>query len=123
MPFLELYADYPIENERKAPLHAEELAYRFHDLLLRHYKENKGVEFYAGKLCISPQYLSGMLTMSTGKSPKGWIVHYTLQEIYALLENPSVSIQDIARITKFANSTTLRRFLKKHTNISIPQNR
>ena len=54
---------------------------------------------------------------------KEWIIHYTLQEIYALLENPSISIQEIVQRTRFANLATLRRFFKRHTGTSLLQYR
>ena len=90
---------------------------------LKHYKENKEVAFYAEKLHVSSKYLTEALTLVSGKSPKEWIIHYTLQEIYALLENPSISIQEIVQRTRFANLATLRRFFKRHTGTSLLQYR
>ena len=87
------------------------------------YKENKEVAFYAEKLHVSSKYLTEALTLVSGKSPKEWIIHYTLQEIYALLENPSISIQEIVQRTRFANLATLRRFFKRHTGTSLLQYR
>ena len=71
----------------------------------------------------SSKYLTEALTLVSGKSPKEWIIHYTLQEIYALLENPSISIQEIVQRTRFANLATLRRFFKRHTGTSLLQYR
>lgn len=79
--------------------------------------------FYAEKLHVSSKYLTEALTLVSGKSPKEWIIHYTLQEIYALLENPSISIQEIVQRTRFANLATLRRFFKRHTGTSLLQYR
>lgn len=117
LPFLELYADYysTVKEHKVTTLHKEEIGYFFLDLLLKHYKENKEVAFYAEKLHVSSKYLTEALTLVSGKSPKEWIIHYTLQEIYALLENPSISIQEIVQRTRFANLATLRRFFKRHT--------
>lgn len=78
---------------------------------------------YAEKLHVSSKYLTEALTLVSGKSPKEWIIHYTLQEIYALLENPSISIQEIVQRTRFANLATLRRFFKRHTGTSLLQYR
>ena len=123
--FLELYADYysTVKEHKVTTLHKEEIGYFFLDLLLKHYKENKEVAFYAEKLHVSSKYLTEALTLVSGKSPKEWIIHYTLQEIYALLENPSISIQEIVQRTRFANLATLRRFFKRHTGTSLLQYR
>lgn len=125
LPFLELYADYysTVKEHKVTTLHKEEIGYFFLDLLLKHYKENKEVAFYAEKLHVSSKYLTEVLTLVSGKSPKEWIIHYTLQEIYALLENPSISIQEIVQRTRFANLATLRRFFKRHTGTSLLQYR
>lgn len=125
LPFLGLYADYysTVKEHKVTTLHKEEIGYFFLDLLLKHYKENKEVAFYAEKLHVSSKYLTEALTLVSGKSPKEWIIHYTLQEIYALLENPSISIQEIVQRTRFANLATLRRFFKRHTGTSLLQYR
>ena len=111
------------KESKVTTLHKEEIGYFFLDLLLKHYKENKEVAFYAEKLHVSSKYLTEALTLVSGKSPKEWIIHYTLQEIYALLENPSISIQEIVQRTRFANLATLRRFFKRHTGTSLLQYR
>ncbi len=125
LPFLELYADYysTVKEHKVTTLHKEEIGYFFLDLLLKHYKEKKEVAFYTEKLHVSSKYLTEALTLVSGKSPKEWIIHYTLQEIYALLENPSISIQEIVQRTRFANLATLRRFFKRHTGTSLLQYR
>lgn len=75
LPFLELYADYysTVKEHKVTTLHKEEIGYFFLDLLLKHYKENKEVAFYAEKLHVSSKYLTEALTLVSGKSPKEWI--------------------------------------------------
>ena len=77
LPFLELYADYysTVKEHKVTTLHKEEIGYFFLDLLLKHYKENKEVAFYAEKLHVSSKYLTEALTLVSGKSPKEWIIH------------------------------------------------
>ena len=71
LPFLELYADYysTVKEHKVTTLHKEEIGYFFLDLLLKHYKENKEVAFYAEKLHVSSKYLTEALTLVSGKSP------------------------------------------------------
>ena len=55
---------------------------------------------------------------TSGKSPKDWIIDYSLLEIKELLKNSSLNIQEITIRTKFLNQSALGRFFKRHTNMS-----
>ena len=58
-----------------------------------------------------------------GKSAKDWIVEYIVLEIKALLKNTNMNIQEIAVKTNFANQSSLGRFFRKHTGMSLSQYR
>ena len=58
------------------------------------------------------------LKETSGKSPKDWIIDYSLLEIKELLKNSSLNIQEITIRTKFLNQSALGRFFKRHTNMS-----
>ena len=60
---------------------------------------------------------------TSGKSAKDWIVEYIILEIKALLKNTSLNIQEIAIKTNFANQSSLGRFFRKHTGMSLSQYR
>ena len=59
----------------------------------------------------------------SGKSAKDWIVEYIVLEIKALLKNTNMNIQEIAVKTNFANKSSLGRFFRKHTGMSLSQYR
>ena len=59
----------------------------------------------------------------SGKSAKDWIVEYIVLEIKALLKNTNMNIQEIAVKTNFANQSSLGRFFRKHTGMSLSQYR
>lgn len=101
----------------------EELANKFFGLIMKHFKENKDVAFYADKLCITSKYLTMVIKETSGKSAKDWIVEYIILEIKALLKNTSLNIQEIAIKTNFANQSSLGRFFRKHTGMSLSQYR
>ena len=101
----------------------EELANKFFGLIMKHFKENKDVAFYADKLCITSKYLTMVIKEVSGKSAKDWIVEYIVLEIKALLKNTNMNIQEIAVKTNFANQSSLGRFFRKHTGMSLSQYR
>ena len=74
------------------------------------------------KLHVSSKYLSEVVKETSGKSPKDWIIDYSLLEIKELLKNSSLNIQEITIRTKFLNQSALGRFFLKDTPICLPLN-
>ena len=124
--YLELFNAYQKEatlmTDRK-DIRKEELANKFFGLIMKHFKENKDVAFYADKLCITSKYLTMVIKETNGKSAKDWIVEYVILEIKTLLKNTNMNIQEIAIRTNFANQSSLGRFFRKHTGMSLSQYR
>ena len=124
--YLELFNAYQKESTlmtARRDTRKEELANKFFGLIMKHFKENKDVAFYADKLCITSKYLTMVIKETSGKSAKDWIVEYIILEIKALLKNTSLNIQEIAIKTNFANQSSLGRFFRKHTGMSLSQYR
>ena len=123
--YLELFNAYQKEATLKTDrkdIRKEELANKFFELIMKHFKENKDVAFYADKLCITSKYLTMVIKETSGKSAKDWIVEYVILEIKTLLKNTNMNIQEIAIRTNFAKSS-LGRFFRKHTGMSLSQYR
>lgn len=124
--YLELFNAYQKEATLMADrkdIRKEELANKFFGLIMKHFKENKDVAFYADKLCITSKYLTMVIKETSGKSAKDWIVEYVILEIKTLLKNTNMNIQEIAIRTNFANQSSLGRFFRKHTGMSLSQYR
>ena len=97
--YLELFNAYEKEASlmtTRKDTRKEELANKFFGLIMKHFKENKDVAFYADKLCITSKYLTMVIKEVSGKSAKDWIVEYIVLEIKALLKNTNMNIQEIA---------------------------
>ena len=124
--YLELFNAYEKEASlmtTRKDTRKEELANKFFGLIMKHFKENKDVAFYADKLCITSKYLTMVIKEVSGKSAKDWIVEYIVLEIKSLLKNTNMNIQEIAVKTNFANQSSLGRFFRKHTGMSLSQYR
>ena len=121
--YLDLYNTYLNDSllmgGHKPDARKEELADQFFKLIMEHYKENREVAFYADKLFITSKYLSMIIKEVSGKTAKDWITEYIVLEIKALLKNSTMNIQQIAIKTNFANQSSLGRFFRKHTGMSL----
>ena len=121
--YLDLYNTYLdsslLMGGTKPDARKEELANQFFKLIMLYYKENREVAFYADKLCITSKYLSAVIKEVSGKTAKDWIIEYMVLEIKALLKNSTLNIQQIATKTNFANQSSLGRFFRKHTGMSL----
>ena len=96
------------------------LFHRFMHLIHEHAAQMHQVSFYAGKLCISPRYLHEITeTYSNGKTPKALIDEQLTAELKVLLNNPALSIAEIASLCQFPDSSYLSRFFKKNNRFFV----
>ena len=103
----------PFELSRK-----EELFQQFLKLMFKHSREEHSVSFYAGKMCITPRYLSAVLKELTGKTTNNWINHSLILDAKILLKTPNMTVQQVSDMLNFSNQSTFGKFFKKHTGQS-----
>ena len=84
-------------------------------LVIEYHTISRDVAFYADKMCISPKYLTMLITDNTGRSAKEWIVEYTILEIKVLLKDSNLEIKEVVSRTNFQSNSTMTRFFRKHT--------
>ena len=91
---------------------------QFLKLMFKHSREEHSVSFYAGKMCITPQYLSAVLKELTGKTTNNWIDHSLILDAKILLKTPNMTVQQVSDMLNFSNQSTFGKFFKKHTGQS-----
>ncbi|MDR2139369.1 MAG: helix-turn-helix domain-containing protein [Tannerella sp.] len=97
----------------------EEIFASFLTLLSKHCTEEHEVSFYAGKLCITPQYLSLVLKEQSGRSASRWIQDALMMEARGLLRiMPYISVQEVTNRLHFPDQSTFGKFFKKHAGQS-----
>lgn len=95
------------------------LFHKFMYLVHEHAAQEHQITFYAEKLCISTRYLNEItVSQANGKTPKELIEEQLTAEIKVQLNNPDLSIAEIAANCQFPDSSYISRFFKKHTGIS-----
>lgn len=95
------------------------LFHKFMHLIHEYASQEHQTSFYAEKLCISPRYLHEITTAySNGKTPKSIIDEQLTAEVKASLNNPNLSVAEIAEMYRFPDPSYLSRFFKKNTGMT-----
>lgn len=96
---------------------------RFTRLVDKDFKSYHDTKHYAGKLCITPNYLNEVVQKSMGISPKCYIQNKIIQEAKVLLAYSGLSVSEVAEQLNFENSSYFIRLFRKHTQLTPLQYR
>ncbi|KQB39834.1 MULTISPECIES: helix-turn-helix domain-containing protein [Flavobacterium] len=83
-----------------------------------HCKEQHSVEFFANALCVTPAHLNKIVKKITHRNAKDLISEALITKAKELLENPEITIVDIADELEFSNASSFSTFFKKRTALS-----
>lgn len=78
----------------------------------------RDIASYARKLNVSAKYLSQIVAEVTGETPRKWICRQVVLEAKALLDDPTLSVQQISESLNFANQSFFGTFFRRHTGLS-----
>lgn len=90
-----------------------ELFIAFMQTIPLHIKKEHTVNFYAGCLHVTPQYLRRIVKEFSGQSAYYVISHYLNREICKLLSDTRLSLQEIADELHFSDQAVLSKFFKR----------
>lgn len=82
------------------------------------YTQRHDVEYYADKLCITPNYLNKVVRLSLGTTAKLYIHKKLFEEAGRLLIYTTLSVTEIAECLHFDSSSYFVRFFRKQTGIT-----
>lgn len=98
-----------------------ELFNRFMMLLERDYKISRDVNYYAAQMNISSKYLTNIVNLVTGHTPKTIIDQYVILQLKMHLKRTTQSIKEMAWEFHFADVSFFCRYFKKHTGLTPQQ--
>ena len=78
----------------------------------------RGMAFYADKLCLTPKYLSKLIKQASGKSAPEWIDNFVILEAKNLLKYTNLAIKEIVFQLHFPNQSVFYKFFKAHTGMT-----
>lgn len=122
--YLDLYnkvvAINKITNRQRK--HKDEMQEEFFRLLKANIM-NREVAFYAGKLCITPKYLSIITKENTGSSAKELIDKFAITELKLRLKSTATQLKEIATQLNYPSEAFLCKYFKKRTGMTPSQYR
>lgn len=104
-----------LSKGKKAISRQNEIANNFKQLLNRHFKEHKLVQFYAEELCVSENYLNRCVKARYNKSCKQVIQETIILQSQILMLENSKDISEICFQIGFENPSHFSRVFKKVT--------
>lgn len=90
----------------------------FMRMVHEHHVRERSVAFYAGKLFISPKYLSLIIKETTGRSATEVIDSFVILEAKNLLRFSGKNIQQVAYELNFPNQSSFGKYFKHLTGMS-----
>lgn len=100
-----------------------EVFIRLIQLIEKYYMQERGVEFYADKLCLSPKYLSAVSKSICGYTVQELVFKAIIRKSISLLKNTQQDIQEISNVFGFPNASYFGTFFKKQVGMSPQQYR
>ena len=116
---LQFYSLRKDHDEVQRPLSRRvSYVHEFMRLVQKYHTQERSVGFYAGKLFISPKYLSLVIKEATGKSAADWIDECVILEAKNMLRFSGKNIQQVAYALNFTNQSSFGKYFKHLTGMS-----
>lgn len=87
-------------------------------LIEKFYMQERGVAFYADKLCLSPKYLSALSKSVCGYTVQELVFRAIIRKSIFWLKNTNKSVQEISDDLNFPNASFFGTFFKKQTGLA-----
>lgn len=107
------------EGEQRSSMSREQKLFSdFIQLVGRFAVQERKIEFYAGRLCISPRYMSTIIRQVSGKGAKQWIDEAVIIRAKVSLRHSDKTVAEIADEMNFANPSFFCKYFKRLTGIT-----
>ena len=105
-------------SDNRKMTHHDILFEKFLNLVQTHYKEQRGLEFYADKLCVTSKHLSKVIKATSGKPANDWIDDHVTLEAKALLKSTNMTVEQISEELNFPSQSFFGKYFKRVTGFS-----
>ena len=110
--------DMAREADPTSTARVKQLFERFMALVTEYHCTERGMAFYADKLCLTPKYLSRLVKQASGRSAPAWIDSFVILEAKNMLKYSDRTIKEIVYALHFPNQSVFYKFFKAHTGLT-----
>ncbi|MDY4455536.1 MAG: helix-turn-helix domain-containing protein [Bacteroides fragilis] len=118
--FLAEVANFSLHEKEKTPEEVgnkRKLYIQFLEMISTEINRKYSVNFYASRLCVTPQYLQRVVKMFSNRTVHQWIKEAIMGEIMKLLNETDMTIQQIAEDLGFPDQAALSKFFKQNKKV------
>lgn len=101
----------------------DELSKKFIDMVHTYGTSQRDLAFYADKLCMTPKYLSSVVSKTTGKKAKKWIEDFIMSQSMHMLKSTRLNISQISYYLNFESPSDFCRYFHKCAGMTPRQYR
>lgn len=91
---------------------------RFLYLINEYGLRERKIEFYADKLCVTPNHLGAVIKKTSGLTIMQWLNRHTIQLAKVMLRYSDQPIWEVAEHMNFANPSFFSKFFKRETGMT-----
>ena len=91
---------------------------RFIELVTEYHNQERGMAFYADKLCLSPKYLSQLIYKESGSYASEHINRFVISEAKALLKSGQYTVAQVCDKLHFVSQSYFTRYFRKATGMN-----
>lgn len=99
-------------NQKTQSFHVD----RFIELVSQSFTRNHSIRYYAGQLCITPNYLNEIVKRATGTNAKQYIADKILIEAKRLLTYTDLPVSTVAQALGYEDTSYFIRLFRSQTN-------
>lgn len=105
-------------SEETEGTRSTEIFLKLINIIDKYYMSERGVEFYAGKLFLSPKYLSAVSKSVSGYTVQELVFKAIVRKSMSLLDGTNKTVQEISEELGFPNPSSFGTFFRKHVGTS-----
>ena len=115
---LKRIADREESQWQKSATRQDKIFHQFLDLVNMYGLRERKIEFYADKLCVTPNHLGAVIKKASGLTIMQWLNRHTIQKAKVLLRYSDLPIWEVAERMNFANPSFFSKFFKNETGMT-----